>query len=87
LPPIGANDDTKSQHSASQSSLRKNEKPAETVKPEVITGHESTDQKTEPKVWSDLDKYIELLLDSKSEEETVFMYLNPNLLNGDPYDL
>jgi len=36
--------------------------------------------------WSDLDKYIELLLDSKSEEETVFIYLNPNP-NGDPYDL
>jgi hypothetical protein len=33
-----------------------------------------------------LDKYIELLLDSKSEEETVFVYLNPNP-NGDPYDL
>lgn len=28
--------------------------------------------------WSDLDKYIELLLESKSDEETVFMYLNPN---------
>jgi len=36
--------------------------------------------------WSDLDKYIELLLDSKSEEETVFVYLLPNS-NGDPYDL
>ena len=36
--------------------------------------------------WSDLDKYIELLLDSKSEEETVFVYLLPNP-NGDPYDL
>ena len=36
--------------------------------------------------WSDLDKYIELLLDSKSEEETVFVYLNTNA-NGDPYDL
>jgi len=52
----------------------------------VQTGHHST-EKTEPKVWSDLDKYIELLLDSKSEEETVFMYLNPNPNNGDPYDL
>jgi hypothetical protein len=52
-----------------------------------VTGNEQPDQKTEPKVWSDLDKYIELLLDSKSEEETVFMYLNPNLQNGDPYDL
>lgn len=36
--------------------------------------------------WSDLDKYIELLLDSKSEEETVFVYLSPNP-NADPYDL
>ena len=36
--------------------------------------------------WSDLDKYIELLLDNKSEEETVFVYLNQNT-NGDPYDL
>lgn len=36
--------------------------------------------------WSDLDKYIELLLDSKSEEETVFVYLLPNP-NGNPYDL
>lgn len=36
--------------------------------------------------WSDLDKFIELLLDSKSEEETVFVYLLPNP-NGDPYDL
>jgi len=36
--------------------------------------------------WSDLDKYIELLLDTKSEDETVFVYLNPNP-NGDPYDL
>ena len=37
--------------------------------------------------WSDLDKYIELLLDSKSEEETVFVYLIPNPGNSDPYDL
>ena len=37
--------------------------------------------------WSDLDKFIELLLDSKSEEETVFVYLNPNKATGDPYDL
>jgi hypothetical protein len=42
---------------------------------------ETTQQK-----WSDLDKYIELLLDSKSEEETVFVYLNTNP-NNDPYDL
>ena len=36
--------------------------------------------------WVDLDKYIELLLDSKSDDEIVFVYLNPND-NGDPYDL
>lgn len=30
---------------------------------------------------------IELLLDSKSEEETVFMYLKPNADTNDPYDL
>jgi hypothetical protein len=46
-----------------------------------------TDNKdTKQQKWSDLDKYIELLLDSKSEEETVFVYLNPNP-NADPYDL
>jgi dynein heavy chain len=54
-------------------------------------GHDSKDQADDKKdlsqqKWSDLDKYIELLLDSKSEEETVFIYLNPNP-NGDPYDL
>lgn len=45
-----------------------------------------TDSKQTQQKWSDLDKYIELLLDSKSEEETVFVYLNPNP-SGDPYDL
>jgi hypothetical protein len=30
---------------------------------------------------------IELLLDSKNEEETVFMYLQPNKETNDPYDL
>ena len=38
------------------------------------------------KEWVDLDRYIELLLDSKSEDEIVFIYCNPNE-NGDPYDL
>ena len=38
------------------------------------------------KEWVDLDKFIELLLDSKSEDEIVFIYCNPNP-NGDPYDL
>ncbi len=51
------------------------------MKKEALGDGKPTTQK-----WSDLDKYIELLLDSKSEEETVFVYLNPNP-NGDPYDL
>jgi 16S rRNA C967 or C1407 C5-methylase (RsmB/RsmF family) len=43
-------------------------------------------EKKKPQQWSELDKFIELLLDSKSDEETVFLYLNQNE-NNDPYDL
>lgn len=59
---------------------------------EVIDGQSgSKNQQTLQKAirnreWVDLDKYIELLLDSKSEDEIVFIYCNPNP-NGDPYDL
>lgn len=67
--------------------MKKDDKAAEKVKSEVYTGQEKNDSKTETKVWSDLDKYIELLLDSKSEEETVFMYLIPKANSADPYDL
>jgi hypothetical protein len=49
-------------------------------------GEEAKKDSVTQQKWSDLDKYIELLLDSKSEEETVFVYLNPNP-NSDPYDL
>ena len=38
------------------------------------------------KSWSELDKYIELLLDSKQTDQSVFVYLLPNN-NGNPYDL
>jgi len=38
------------------------------------------------KSWSELDKYIELLLDSKQTDQSVFVYLKPNT-NGNPYDL
>lgn len=47
---------------------------------------EPTEEKKKPQQWSELDKFIELLLDSKSDEETVFLYLNQNE-NNDPYDL
>jgi len=38
------------------------------------------------KTWSELDKYIELLLDSKQTDQSVFVYLNPSP-DGNPYDL
>lgn len=48
-------------------------------------------EKTSPigqqkKQWSELDKYIELLLDSKQTDQSVFVYLNPSP-DGNPYDL
>ena len=54
--------------------------------PDLDDEHEETPKEHTLQKWSDLDKYIELLLDSKSEEETVFVYLNTNE-NNDPYDL
>lgn len=41
---------------------------------------------SKPQQWGELDKYIELLLDTRSEEETVFTYLMCKNKN-DPYDL
>ena len=38
------------------------------------------------KQWSELDKYIELLLDSKQTDQSVFVYLN-STENNNPYDL
>jgi dynein heavy chain len=53
----------------------------------IIGGEEKKPKEVVQQQWSDLDKFIELLLDSKSDEETVFLYLNPNKKTGDPYDL
>jgi hypothetical protein len=77
LPPLSGEDrdGLESRGSISRTGLKKEDEEEEVKKDTV------TQQK-----WSDLDKYIELLLDSKSEEETVFVYLNPNP-NSDPYDL
>ena len=36
--------------------------------------------------WTDLDKYIELLLENPDKKQCEFIYLNPNE-NCDPYDL
>jgi hypothetical protein len=63
-------------------------KPTNTViSPDIITNVTASNTKLQKaQKWSDLDKYIELLLDSKSEEETVFVYLVPHD-DKDPYDL
>ena len=39
---------------------------------------ESPPKEAKKKTWSELDKYIELLLDSKQTDQSVFVYLNPN---------
>ena len=72
--------------SSSQTSLKKEEKAF--IKPVIVTDltSENTKKPKKAQKWSDLDKYIELLLDSKSEEETVFVYLIPHN-DTDPYDL
>ena len=70
-------------------SLKKLEKEKEQkITSDVITdmSAENTKKPKKAQKWSDLDKYIELLLDSKSEEETVFVYLVPHN-TSDPYDL
>jgi len=53
---------------------------------EVDKGQKTKKTAKKVQTWTDLDKYIELLLESRSEEETVFQYLKGNK-NGDPYDL
>ena len=54
------------------------------AKPEVE--HEVKNVTKTKKTWSELDKYIELLLDSKQTDQSVFVYLNPSS-EGNPYDL
>ena len=46
------------------------------AKPEVE--HEVKNVTKTKKTWSELDKYIELLLDSKQTDQSVFVYLNPS---------
>ena len=45
------------------------------------------DEQEERKEWSELDKYIELLLDSKQTDQSIFVYLKPDKENPNPYDL
>lgn len=77
----------------SVSESKYNESQYQTEKPVVETGSKSKrgDQsemkiKMPKKHWNELDKYIELLLDSKQTDESVFVYLVQNDENN-PYDL
>jgi hypothetical protein len=84
LPPIpegSVNADTISQGSAVKDPFSKSQ-----LGEEDAEEQKAADKTKKPQQWSELDKFIELLLDSKSDEETVFLYLNPNE-SGDPYDL
>ena len=90
LPPL---EETKSHRSASDlkqgSSAAGGGKPkAETEAPVVVHNlrEENQNKPKKPQQWGELDKYIELLLDTRSEEETVFTYLICKNKN-DPYDL
>ena len=61
---------------------------ADTEPPNVVHNlrDENNKKPKKPQQWGELDKYIELLLDTRSEEETVFTYLKCNN-KSDPYDL
>lgn len=89
LPPI---EDAKSQRSQSDlhkgSSVAGGKPKAETEAPVVVHNlrEENQNKPKKPQQWGELDKYIELLLDTRSEEETVFTYLICKSKN-DPYDL
>ena len=85
LPPL----DTQSHGSKSGTELKKqkDEKQNE-VTADIITDmtQENNKKPKKAQAWTQLDKFIELLLDSKGDEETVFMYLKP-VSKNDPYDL
>lgn len=64
----------------------KTDKASKDLDPDVDKGEKAKKTQKKVQTWTDLDKYIELLLESRSEEETVFQYLNPSGTDN-PYDL
>lgn len=87
LPPIEKADGQRSTSDLNKNAVIGKAK-ADTEPPNVVHNlrEENSKKPKKPQQWGELDKYIELLLDTRSEEETVFTYLNcPN--KNDPYDL
>lgn len=86
LPPIGEKSDQRASTEEFKTTAAKPK--VDTEPPNVVHNlrEENSKKPKKPQQWGELDKYIELLLDTRSEEETVFTYLNcPN--KDDPYDL
>jgi hypothetical protein len=85
LPPL----DGASQGSQSQLEIKKQkDDKSNDITADIITDmtQENNKKPKKAQAWTQLDKFIELLLDSKGDEETVFMYLKP-VSKNDPYDL
>lgn len=93
MPPIGEKPEgqasTEEFKGTASAAGGKSQKPKDNAElPNVVHNlrEENSKKPKKPQQWGELDKYIELLLDTRSEEETVFTYLNiPN--KNDPYDL
>ena len=93
LPPITQSEGGRSQSDLQRASVTGGAgatgKPkADVEQPNVVHNlrEDNSKKPTKPQQWGELDKYIELLLDTRSEEEAVFTYLKCQNKN-DPYDL
>ena len=89
LPPIEKTEGQRSVSDLNKIANSSGTKPkADTEPPNVVHNprEENSKKPKKPQQWGELDKYIELLLDTRSEEETVFTYLRCSNKN-DPYDL
>lgn len=87
LPPL---EKSASQRSESKMTMEGTQQKAkvDVEQPNVVHNlrEDNSKKPSKPQRWGELDKYIELLLDTRSEEETVFTYLMCKNKN-DPYDL
>jgi len=77
LPPIGGDKQDGSRSETDLKSQVGGKPKADAEPPNVVHNlrEENSKKPKKPQQWGELDKYIELLLDTRSEEETVFTYL------------
>ena len=88
LPPIDRGEGQRSTSDLIKGGSTAAKTKADTEPPNVVHNlrDENSKKPKKPQQWGELDKYIELLLDTRSEEETVFTYLRC-MNKNDPYDL